>query len=76
MVLLDDLYRAYDAWCQKNGYSRLPSTILVRQLKNTFRGKVTSVRRRQPPSGTQKRVVLGLALTSDPAYAEQPLYDL
>jgi putative DNA primase/helicase len=76
LVLLDDLYRSYDAWCQKNGYSRLPSTILVRQLKNTFRGRVTSVRRRQPPSGAQKRVVLGLALANDPAYAEQPLYEL
>lgn len=76
MVLLDDLYRAYDMWCQKNGYSKLPSTILVRQLKNTFRGKVTSVRRRTPGSGVQKRWVLGLALTNEPAYADQPLYEM
>lgn len=80
-VLLDDLYREYDAWCQKNGYGRLPSTILVRQLKNTFRGKVTSVRRRQPAvgqtgPGPQKRVVLGLTLQRQPAYADQPLYEI
>jgi putative DNA primase/helicase len=75
MVALDDLYRAYDMWCQKNGYHRLPSAILVRQLKNTYRGRVTSVRRRPTPGGRQTRVVLGMALASQPAYAEQPLYE-
>ncbi len=80
MVTLDDLYRTYEYWCQKNGFTRLPSTILVRQLKNTFRGRVTSVRRRQPAAhggpSVQRRVVLGLALTENPAYAEQPLYEM
>jgi putative DNA primase/helicase len=76
MVMLDDLYRGYDYWCQKNGYSRLPSSILVRQLKNTFRGKVTSVRRRTVPGGPLRRVVLGMALAAEPAYAEQPLYEI
>lgn len=76
MVLLDDLYRAYDFWCQKNGYTKLPSSILVRQLKNTFRGKVTSIRRRQTPGGPLKRTVLGMALAAEPAYAEQPLYEM
>lgn len=81
MVPLEDLYRAYEYWCQKNGFNKLPSTILVRQLKNTFRGKVTSVRRRQPAPGqagpgVQRRVVLGLALTDQPQYADQPLYEM
>lgn len=74
-VMLDDLYRVYEIWCQKNGQGRLPSSILVRQLRNTFRGKVTSVRQRQPGTGVQKRMVLGLTRITAPEYADDPLYE-
>lgn len=74
-VDLDNLYRSYEMWCQKSGQSRLPNSILVRQIRNTFRGKVESVRHRDPITGVRHRTILGLTLVRQPEYADSPLYE-
>ena len=72
-VRLERLYLAYTAWCKACGYHALPMHVMSRQLQNTVRGQIKAERRRRPEDGVRERIIRGLTLTKEPAYADTPL---
>lgn len=76
-VRLDTLYELYVAWCKRSGCGPLPKHVLSRQLCNTFRGKVSSDRLRNPHAGgVRQRWIRGLTVNADPRYSQDPVATL